>query len=127
MQFLLVLGHSHLGAIPQTVQCIRQAMPVLRILVILNEEGAEYPEILAPQELLRSKWVNVDHDALAAQVIERIQAIGGQGEISVAGIVNVQDFMWPCFLDMCDIFPMAKQYPPKEVVLSTAVRVHPSA
>jgi hypothetical protein len=104
----LILGYDALGGVEPAVQAVKAASLVP--MLILNRTGADYTRWLSDDLVIRSNNVNRDHSALAKEIVGRV---GNDRAIRV--ILNSQDRMWPCYLDLRASFPRATGVSPRAI------------
>ncbi|ADP70655.1 hypothetical protein Rvan_1396 [Rhodomicrobium vannielii ATCC 17100] len=114
----LILGYDALGEVVPAIQAAKAA--ALIPIVVLNRGGADYSDWLPEALILRSGNVNRDHRALVDEIRRMGRVLGG-GRIHVRAILNGQDRMWLCYLDLRRAFPSAAGVPPS-LIVKTSVK-----
>jgi hypothetical protein len=109
----LILGYDALGGIVPAIQAAKAA--ALIPIVVLNKSGADYREWLPETQILRSAHVNHDHRALAEEIRQMAELLGSK-RLRVRAIINGQDRMWLCYLDLRRAFPSAAGIPPSHII-----------
>ncbi len=109
----LILGYDALGDVVPAIQAVKAAS--LIPIVVLNPTGADYSAWLPQELILRSANVNRNHRALI-QEIRNTEAFFDGSRIHVRAILNGQDRMWLCYLDLKRSFPNAAGIPPEYIV-----------
>ncbi|WP_127075592.1 ATP-grasp domain-containing protein [Rhodomicrobium lacus] len=109
----LILGYDALGGVVPAIQAAKAA--ALTPIAILNRDGADYSGWLPDRQILRSANVNRDHRALADD-IRQLGRFLEERRIRVRAILNGQDRMWLCYLDLRRAFPSAAGMPPSHIV-----------
>ena len=114
----LILGYDALGSVVPAIQAVKAAS--LTPIVVLNKTGADYGEWLPQPLILRSANVNKNHRALIQEIMQTGNYFGGK-RIRVRAILNAQDRMWLCYLDLMRAFPAAAGIPP-EYITKTSIK-----
>src|SRR5258705_1717651 len=109
----LILGYDALGGCVTAIQAAKAA--ALIPIVVLNKSGADYSAWLPETHILRSAHVNHDHRALAEE-IRQMAVLLGSRRLRVRAIINGQDRMWLCYLDLRRAFPSAEGIPSSHIV-----------
>jgi len=109
----LILGYDALGAVVPAIQAAKAA--ALIPIVVLNKSGADYGDWLPEKLILRSANVNCDHRALAEEIRQMGRFVASK-RIRVRAILNGQDRMWLCYLDLRRAFPTAAGIDPSHIV-----------
>ena len=91
--------------------------------VVLNDTACDYSDILPEGLLLYSRLVNRDHRLLLREVRQRLRRFAGIQPWGVHSLINLQDRMWPCFLDVQAAFPKASCFDPR-IVAATAIKAN---
>jgi hypothetical protein len=117
--FALILGYETFGNVAEHIQIVKAYGLVP--FVVLNESGADYSNLLPQALLLHSSNPNRNHDALVAEIKSRLDKYVGRSTGEVRAIINSQDRMWLCYLDLCRAFPAAASVP-RDGILHTAIK-----
>ncbi len=115
----LILGYDALGGVIPAIQAAKAAS-LVPIVVLNKASAADYSEWLPERLILRSPNVNTDHHELAHE-IRQMASLCGSKRLRVRAIINGQDRMWLCYLDLRRAFPSAAGIPPSHI-LTTSVK-----
>lgn len=122
---MLVLGYQYYGSIEQTLNCLTRRHVVASGLVpvlLIRQMPEDYR--LSASALGLQPWQVIaipEGEPVGDFLSETLQA-NGIKQWKVEAIVNSMDFMWPAFLELCNTYDSALQYPSREAVERAALK-----
>lgn len=116
LRVAIVFGYGAWGNVRRSIECVKCAG--LLPLLLVNAECDEYTSLLPGSLILRSVWLNRNHDRLWQEVLERLAFLGIEGVDSIAAMVNFTDRCWACYLDLTARFGRCATLPRAAVLRS---------
>ncbi len=118
---ILVLGYDHYGKVEDVLQAIRTSYPTIKPLVVTNKCDTDYSKLIPQSQILQSPNVNRDHLALCHEIEDKALSISKNYRIS--SLLNFQDYLWPCYLDICNYFHINGGILPN-IIRNTAIKAN---
>jgi hypothetical protein len=110
----IVLGYAGWGYVRRAVQYVKSVGLTPFLVADLNCE--DYRDVLPEDLILRSRWVNRDHQKLSTQIEECLRQYAGESGFSVRYIANFADRMWLCYVDLQRHFRLATGVNPGAII-----------
>ena len=125
IKFVIVLGYLYYGSIESMLTCLTKKYVLASGLVpmlLIRLMPASYKEMARAKGLHPWQLVDLPEEGLVTQVLADNLERHGIEQWEVVAIINVMDFMWPTYLELCHVFPLAQQFPSKEAVERSALK-----